>query len=284
MSNLIEKNIESVLTSIVNKGDFSGLNEEQKMLYYNKLCEVLSLNPVTRPFEYIAFKNKTVLYATKSCTEQLRKIHNISCEIIETKVVNEIYIVIAKVTDNQRTDTATGAVNIAGLKGDDLANAIMKAETKAKRRATLSICGLGILDESELETIQEAKKTNYASENESMPAKPAKQQETLLQQAIKDLHKCKTIDELKNVVAFHKEFINNEEFKNEGKKQQELILKRLKLSSIIASCNNFNELQQIKFNSEKILDSDLLAQISKKEQELSEIDDVEIAEFEEPPF
>jgi len=29
----------------------------------------------------------------------------------------------------------------------------MKCETKAKRRATLSICGLGMLDESELETI-----------------------------------------------------------------------------------------------------------------------------------
>lgn len=32
-----------------------------------------------------------------------------------------------------------------------LANALMKAETKAKRRVTLSIAGLGLLDESELE-------------------------------------------------------------------------------------------------------------------------------------
>jgi hypothetical protein len=29
----------------------------------------------------------------------------------------------------------------------------MKAETKAKRRVTLSICGLGLLDETEIETI-----------------------------------------------------------------------------------------------------------------------------------
>ena len=36
-----------------------------------------------------------------------------------------------------------------------LANAIMKAETKAKRRVTLSICGLGMLDETELETIKD---------------------------------------------------------------------------------------------------------------------------------
>ena len=40
------------------------------------------------------------------------------------------------------------------LNCDDLANAFMKAETKAKRRVTLSICGLGILDETEIETIK----------------------------------------------------------------------------------------------------------------------------------
>ena len=36
------------------------------------------------------------------------------------------------------------------LKGEVRANAILKAVTKAKRRATLSICGLGWLDESEV--------------------------------------------------------------------------------------------------------------------------------------
>jgi hypothetical protein len=34
----------------------------------------------------------------------------------------------------------------------------MKAETKAKRRVTLSISGLGFLDESEIETIKDAVK------------------------------------------------------------------------------------------------------------------------------
>jgi hypothetical protein len=41
-------------------------------------------------------------------------------------------------------------VNIEGLKGEALANALMKAETKAKRRATLSAVGLGMMDESEI--------------------------------------------------------------------------------------------------------------------------------------
>jgi hypothetical protein len=47
-------------------------------------------------------------------------------------------------------------VPVTNLKGEALANAFMKAETKAKRRATLSICGLGILDESELDTMPQA--------------------------------------------------------------------------------------------------------------------------------
>ena len=34
-----------------------------------------------------------------------------------------------------------------------LANAFLKSETKAKRRVTLSICGLGLLDESEVDSI-----------------------------------------------------------------------------------------------------------------------------------
>jgi hypothetical protein len=50
-----------------------------------------------------------------------------------------------------------GAVSIAGLKGDALVNATLKAITKAKRRVTLSICGLGMLDETEIDTIQDAK-------------------------------------------------------------------------------------------------------------------------------
>jgi len=44
-------------------------------------------------------------------------------------------------------------VPLGTLKGDALASALMKAETKAKRRVTLSIAGLGWLDETELATI-----------------------------------------------------------------------------------------------------------------------------------
>ena len=49
-------------------------------------------------------------------------------------------------------------MSIAGLKGEAKANAIMKAETKAKRRVTLSIVGLGWTDESEVDSIPGAQR------------------------------------------------------------------------------------------------------------------------------
>ena len=45
-----------------------------------------------------------------------------------------------------------GAVKKTDMQGN-FGNALMKAVTKAKRRVTLSICGLGMLDETEVETI-----------------------------------------------------------------------------------------------------------------------------------
>ena len=83
-----------------------------------------------------------------------------------------MFLVVAKVANKTgRTDVSTGAVSIGGLKGENLANALMKAETKAKRRATLSICGLGFLDgETELGDISEATRSPLNDELDSMPA------------------------------------------------------------------------------------------------------------------
>ena len=49
-----------------------------------------------------------------------------------------------------------GCVAVGHLKGERLANAMMKCEIKAKRRVTLSICGLGMFDEAELESFRDA--------------------------------------------------------------------------------------------------------------------------------
>lgn len=136
------------------QGDLSKLSTEQRKQYYTAVCDSLGLNRMTQPFAYVTLSGKLTLYARKEATEQLRKINDVSLSIKSQQTVNEIYIVtaIAKMP-NGRTDEATGAVSIGGLRGEQLANAVMKAETKAKRRVTLSICGLGFLDESEVSNV-----------------------------------------------------------------------------------------------------------------------------------
>lgn len=139
------------------------LKPDEKVSYYSKVCELVGLNPLTKPFDYIKLNGKEVLYANKGCTEQLRQVHKVSTKIDKVQTIEGVYVVTVIVsTPDGRTDSATGAVTIAGLKGESLANAFMKCETKAKRRGTLSICGLNMLDETEVETIPTAQEPEPA--------------------------------------------------------------------------------------------------------------------------
>lgn len=143
-----------IIQKLVLDGDLSKMNQAQKVDYYNRFCQSLGLNQLTQPFQIIKFNGKEKLYAMKDCTEQLRKIHMVSITEITSQELRGVFVVTAKAIDKTgKTDAATGAVSIEGLRGEGLANALMKAETKAKRRVTLSICGLGMLDESELDTM-----------------------------------------------------------------------------------------------------------------------------------
>lgn len=144
----------SRIEQVLIKGDLSGLDETQRLNYYNLICESLGLNKMTRPFEYMTFQGKMVLYARKDCTDQLRKRHNVSVYITARERIGDLFVVTARAKlPDGREDESTGAVAVSHLKGDMLANAMMKAETKSKRRVTLSICGLGMLDETEVETL-----------------------------------------------------------------------------------------------------------------------------------
>lgn len=139
-------------------GDLKDLNPEGRIQYYKQVCDSLGLNPLTQPFAYIVLNNKLTLYAKRDCAEQLRKIHGVAVTSMNPQQIGDLFVVTVTASDRKgRTDSSTGAVNIKGLGGEALANAMMKAETKAKRRVTLSLCGLGLLDETEVETIPDAK-------------------------------------------------------------------------------------------------------------------------------
>ena len=139
-------------------GDLTNLKPADRANYYTSICASLGLNQLTRPFDYILQKGVLKLYARKDCTDQLRFIHKVNISIVDRKILDGLCIVTAKAAlPNGRTDESIGAVSTIGLKGEDYANALMKAETKAKRRVTLSICGLGMFDESETASIPDTK-------------------------------------------------------------------------------------------------------------------------------
>ena len=93
-----------------------------------------------------------MLYARRDAADQLRKINGISVEVISQKVDGDMLTVHVRARDKTgRSDEDFGVVSIANLKGEARANATLKAITKAKRRVTLSIAGLGFLDETEVD-------------------------------------------------------------------------------------------------------------------------------------
>jgi len=143
-----------VIDSLVLRGDLSGLNSHERSRFYVQMCEGLGLNPHAQPFAFLKLNGKEVLYATRGATDQLAAMHKLNREIVDgPKVIDLagtklVYAVCRATHPNGRVETATATVPLI-----DPVNVLMKCETKAKRRATLSILGLGLLDEMELETI-----------------------------------------------------------------------------------------------------------------------------------
>jgi hypothetical protein len=140
MTEVMARDQGSVMESVVIQGDLGKLTPEQRSAYYFKVCDSLGLNPLTKPFDYIMLNGKLTLYCRRDAADQLRRIHGINLTITGREKIDDLYIVTARATDRDgRQDESTGVVALAGLKGDVLANALMKAETKAKRRVTLSL-------------------------------------------------------------------------------------------------------------------------------------------------
>ena len=150
----------STLYQVVTTGDTSAMTPDQKLQYYKVMCEGAGLDPRTVPFQFIKTNQGERIYATKSATNQLGLRHKVSCEITKQEIMRDVLMISvkAKTPDDRFTDEI-GAVTVGELKGDAFANALMKCATKAKRRAVLSHCGLGVMDESESETMGGAQAT-----------------------------------------------------------------------------------------------------------------------------
>jgi hypothetical protein len=146
-----------IMETVIAKGDLSKLTVEERNRYYSETCESLGLNPLTRPFEYITLNNQLRLYCRRDACDQLRRIHNVNVEIVKQEFDGGMFLVTVRATlPSGRFDSDMGVVSMSTGAGEIRANSIMKAVTKAKRRVTLSIVGLGFLTEDEIEDITKA--------------------------------------------------------------------------------------------------------------------------------
>jgi hypothetical protein len=145
------------------EGNLDQLTPAERLELVRRVCAATGLTMETQPFQYIRLSGKLTLYAKRDATDQLRRVHKVSITIVGRETIGDVYVVTARATTSDgRTDESTGAVSIKGLQGEALANAFLKAETKSKRRVTLSICGLGFLDETEVQSIPGAEHVDAA--------------------------------------------------------------------------------------------------------------------------
>lgn len=155
-----QQDLAKVVESLVLKGDISGLGPAERARFYVQTCDNLGLNPAAQPFAFLRLNGKEVLYPTRGATDQLAAIHRVNREITRgpeevTLLGTKMVLAVCRASlPNGRTETATATVIASDPCGP--ANVLMKVETKAKRRATLAILGLALLDEMEVETIRGA--------------------------------------------------------------------------------------------------------------------------------
>ena len=152
-----DNNTAELLEAVIIRGDLAKMAPAQRLDYYSQVCQSVGLNPLTKPFEYIVLNGKMTLYAKKDCADQLRRINGVSITKTDINTDGDYIVVTVYGQDKTgRSDVEIGVVSKKDMRGD-YGNALMKAMTKAKRRLTLSLCGLGWLDETEVETIPDAK-------------------------------------------------------------------------------------------------------------------------------
>ncbi len=175
---LMSRDAAELMERTIVGGDLSKLTPQDRVRYVVAVCQSVGLNPLTKPFEYVMLSGKMVLYARKEATEQLRSLRGVSITKLERQTItdnhgDEYQMVTAYATDQDgRSDAAIGVVALEGRRGEERANRMMKAETKAKRRVTLSLCGLGVLDESEIDVPPGAVRATEYVEAETLPGQP----------------------------------------------------------------------------------------------------------------
>ena len=150
--------IQGAVEKVILNRDLRSLTEIERVQYNFALCRSLKLNPLTNPIDYLTNDGKMTPYINAVGVAQLRAIHGISTKITSRKTDKDFIYVSAIATEkNGRFEESTAIVALTDrynkpLSGQRRADMMMKAETKAKRRATLALVGIPWADGQNIQT------------------------------------------------------------------------------------------------------------------------------------
>lgn len=169
------------LNKFYRTGDVINFTDVEKIQVMHMLCKRLELDPITRPLDLIKLPptNKTpereIWYLTASGCEMIAAKWKMSFKIKEKGVDRDsgiaYFIIEGTIPETNRTDEATAyvqclTINPKGEKelffGTNMANALMKCETKARRRLIKRLTGLDYIDEDDLPDKKELDKQTKA--------------------------------------------------------------------------------------------------------------------------
>lgn len=132
--------------------DTAGLRPEHRGALLNELARALKLNPLTKPVIFLKTGQGESIYVTRQGADQIAARLRLNRETVVGPEVRDIlgvkvfFCQVRVTAPDGRSEMAT-----ATLPAVDVLMGLMKVETKAKRRATLSIAGLGMLSEEDAE-------------------------------------------------------------------------------------------------------------------------------------
>lgn len=140
------------LAHVLGTGDLYQLSNEQRVAHYVNLCRSQGFNPLTRPYQWIEFKETNdspavlTLYLKPTGAAQMLRNHHVSVHPIRKEVVGELFCYeVEGVQPNGRRMTAAKYVPLVNRYGKlqprQMANAFMSAETGAYRRLALAMFG-----------------------------------------------------------------------------------------------------------------------------------------------
>lgn len=148
-----QEDASGALAHVLGTGDLYQLTNGQRVAHYLNLCTSLGLNPLSRPFQWIEFKEGEnspavlTLYFKPSGAAQMLRNHRVSVHYPRKEIVGELFVCEAHgQAPDGRKGVGTKYVPLTNkygkLSGNRLANAFMSAESGALRRLALNMFGL----------------------------------------------------------------------------------------------------------------------------------------------